>query len=304
MEYESIIVGIGPAGLSAAIYLGRAQIKTLMVGKKSDSQLVKAHNIENYFGFPEGIIGKELLENGIKQAKKFNVEIIDGEAVEAKQNEKGFTIKLGDGTTHTCKAMIIATGTPIKLSGIEKEEELTGKGVHYCVECDGAFYPSKKLAVIGNGNHAAESALDLQTFTKNVTIISNGNDFEFSYPMKKELEKDKVKLIEKKVKAFAGEKKLEAILFEDGSRETYDGVFMACGTASALSFATEMGLVIKENILEVDEENMTNVKGVFAAGNCAGKCRQVAKNVGEGCNAGLGVIKFLRNRKVYFDYSR
>jgi thioredoxin reductase (NADPH) len=304
MDYDVIIVGVGPAGLSAGIYLGRAKVKTLMIGKKADSQLAKAHNIENYFGFPEGIMGKDLLENGIKQAKKFDVEIVDGEAVDAKPNNNGFTIKLGNGKKHNCKAMVIATGTPIKLTGILKEEELTGKGVHYCVECDGAFYQDKKVAVIGNGNHAAEGALDLQTFTKNVTIFSNGEDFDISFPMKKELEKEKVKLAGKKVKAFEGEKKLENVVFADGSKAKFDAVFMACGTASALNFAAEMGLIINENILEVDSNNMTNVKGVFAAGNCAGKCRQVAKNVGEGCNAGLGAIKFLRNKKVYFDYSR
>lgn len=302
MNYEVVIIGCGPAGLSAGIYLGRAKVNTLLVGKYKGSQLMKAHNIENFFGFPKGIKGSDLLANGIKQAKKFKVKIVDDEVTDVETIKNGFKVKLGKGEQHICKALVIATGTPIKLSGIANEEELTGKGLHYCVECDGAFYKNKKVAVIGNGNHSAEDALDVRVFTKNVTIISNGKGFKFSPKMKQAIKKNNIKLLDAEVKEFRGKKFLESVILEKNKVVKFDGVFMACGTASALDFSSKIGLEINNNILNVDSNNMTNVKGIFAAGNCSGKCRQVAKNVGEGCNAGLGAIKYLRKQENYVDY--
>ena len=124
MNYEAVVIGCGPAGLSAAIYLGRAKIKTLLVGKQKDSQLIKAHKIENYFGFPEGITGKDLLNKGIKQTKKFGVEVKpNNEVVDAKSIKAGFEIKLEDGSCHNTKVMIIATGTPTKICKIKKAKK-------------------------------------------------------------------------------------------------------------------------------------------------------------------------------------
>lgn len=304
MDYEAIVIGCGPAGLSAAIYLGRAEVKTIIVGKYKDSQLMKAHLIENYYGFPEGIKGPDLLKKGIQQVKKFKVKIFDHEVVSAKQLKDGFKVKMDDGTQFTSKVLVVATGTPIRLSGILNEEKFTGKGLHYCVECDAAFYKEKNVAIVGNGNHAAENAIDLHVFTPKVTIISNGNGFSFSKPMEKEIKKLGIKLIDKKISAFEGKKFLDTVVYDNKEKASFDGVFMACGTASALDFASTLGLVIKGNILEINNENMTSIQGIFAAGNCAGKCRQVARNIGDGCNAAVNAIKYLRNKKIYVDYSR
>ncbi len=304
MDYEVIVIGCGPAGLSAAVYLGRAHVNTFLIGRKKDSQLAKAHLIENFFGFPEGIAGKELLERGIKQVKKFKAKIVDQEVVDMGAIKGGFSVKTADNKEYTTQLIILATGTPIRLSGIENEEALTGKGVHYCVECDGPFYKNKKVAVIGNGNHAAEDAIDLNIFTKDITIVSNADGFSFSPQMKKALLDHQVKLVDVMVKEFVGDDKfLKEIVLESGRRMSLDGVFMACGTASALDFATKLALQLEKNILVVDSDNMTSVKGIFAAGNCCGRCRQVAKNVGDGCNAALSAIKYLRNKEYYFDYS-
>ena len=302
MKYEVIVIGCGPAGLSAGIYLGRAKVNTLVVGKKSQSQLVKAHDIQNYYGFPEGITGKELLERGIKQALKFGVKIIDNEVVEVDKKKEEFEVKLGNGEKNTAKVLIFATGTPIKLSGIENEERLTGRGVHYCIECDGPFLQKRKVAVIGNGNHAAEDALDLLIYTKDITIISNADGFAFSPEMKKAIEKNGVKTMIAKIKTFSGETNLENIILEDGKKLRFDGVFMASGSASALDFSNKLALKIEKNILVVNDDNRTSVEGVFAAGNCCARCRQVAKNVGDGCNAALSAIRFLRRKDLYFDY--
>ena len=302
MKYEAIVIGCGPAGLSSAIYLGRAQVKTLVIGKKKQSQVIKAHLIENYFGFPEGVIGMDLLEKGIKQAKKFGAKIIDNEVVNVKKLKNGFNVKLANNESYTAKVLIMATGIPIRLSGIKNEAELTGKGVHYCVDCDGVFYKDKKVAVIGNGNHAAEDALELLIYSKDITIISNSDKFEFSEEMNKAIKNKKVKLINAKILEFKGDKFLDSIITEKETLK-FNGVFMACGTASALDFASKIGLEINNNILVVDQNNKTSINGIFAAGNCCGKCRQIAKNVGDGCNAALSAIKFLRNQEFYSDYS-
>lgn len=302
MKFEVIVIGCGPAGLSAGIYLGRGKVNTLVVGKKEQSQLIKAHNIQNYFGFPKGISGKELLENGIEQAKEFGVKIIDDEVVDLVKKKDDFEIKLGNEEKHSAKILIFATGTPIKLSGIENEEKYTSRGVHYCIECDGPFYQKKKVAIIGNGNHAAEDALDMLTYSVNVTIISNAGGFVFSKEMKKAIEKHGIKTMDVKIKAFEGEVRLDNMVMEDGKKVKFDGVFMACGTASALDFSNKLALKIEKNILVVDNDNKTSIGGVFAAGNCCARCRQVAKNVGDGCNAALSAIRFLRRKDLYFDY--
>jgi thioredoxin reductase (NADPH) len=303
-EYDVVVIGCGPAGLSAAIFCGRANLKTVVVGVPEKSQVRLAMHIENYLGFPEGVDGPVLLSKGIIQAQKFGVKFVKEEAVAATAAEDGkkFVIKTSAGKELGCRAMIISTGVPIKLSGIKNEEKLTGKGIHYCVSCDGPLYKDKKLAIIGNGNHAAESAIEALSYTKDVTIISNAPSFDFSDAFDREITKWKIRTVLANVKEFKGDNWLESIVIEDGKELKFDGVFMACGIAGALDFASNLGLEIKDNILVVDENNMTSVGGIFAAGNCAGRCRQIAKNVGDGCNAAVNVIKYLRSKELYFDY--
>ncbi|MCX6708391.1 MAG: NAD(P)/FAD-dependent oxidoreductase [Candidatus Woesearchaeota archaeon] len=300
MKYDVIIIGKGPAGLSAAIFTARAQLKTLVIGRTEKSQLIYAHDIYNYFGFPEGIKGKKLLELGAKQAKKWGAEIIEDEVVDIK---KGFKVKTSD-KEHEAKAIIIATGIPIQWAGIKGEKELLGKGVHTCPNCDGPMYKGKKLAVIGNGDYAAEDALELTNYTKDVTIISHGPKFTFNKKFEQELKKNKIKLKNARVKEFIADKFLKKITFEDGSEEAFDGAYLACGTAGATTFASKLGIELKEGLIKTDENGMTNVPGIFAAGNCMGACRQIAKNVGDGCNAGVSTVKFLKAKDIFMDYAK
>ncbi len=301
-EHDVIIIGSGPSGLSASIFCGRAGLKTVVVGLPEKSQAQMAKNIENYFGFP-GIDGSDLIRRGIEQAGKFGVNFVKDEAVSASQEGRSFSVKTSKGMSLNGRAMIIATGVPIRLSGIKNEERLTGKGIHYCVSCDGPLYSNKRLAIIGNGNHAAEDAIEAINYTKDVTLISNAEKFEFSDVYGAEIKKWKIQTLAEKVKEFRGEKWFESLILENGKELKFNGVFMACGIAGALDFAANLGLEIKDNILVVDENNMTNVEGVFASGNCAGRCRQIAKNVGDGCNAAVNAIKYLRSRELYFDYA-
>ena len=303
MDKEVVVIGAGPAGLSAAIYLGRAKIDAIVIGKPKESQVMKAHLIMNYLGFPEGITGKDLLKKAQKQVKKYKIPIIEKEVVNVTKEKDIFVIKTDDEKIIKSKAVIVATGTPIKLSGIQNEESLTGKGVHYCVECDGPVYQKKNLAVIGNGNHAAEEAILLLTYTKKITIISNNNKFEFSQALEKEIKKYKITLMNEKVKSFEGKSSLDSVILMNGNKLIFDAVFMGCGELSALDFASKLALQIEKESLVVDANGMTAEPGIFAAGNCISRCRQVAKSVGDGCNAALSAIKFVRNAAIYQDYS-
>ncbi len=302
--YDVIIIGSGPAGLSAAIFTARAQLKALVIGKHGQSQLLYAKNILNYFGFPGGIDGIKLLDLGLKQVKKCGAEIAEGEVVDCSKKNKTFAVKTADGNVRKSKALIIATGIPIQWAGIKNEKKLLGRGVHTCVSCDGPMYKGKKVAVIGNGNHAAEDALELTSYTKNITMISHNGKFIYDKKYAGQLKKHKIKLKTARAKEFVKNKFLKKIIFEDGSEEAFDGAFLACGVASSLDFAARLGVEIKENLLVTDENGMTNISGVFAAGNCMGRCRQIAKNVGDGCNAGISVIRYLQAKDIYFDYAK
>ncbi len=299
--HDVIIIGKGPAGLSAAIFTARAQLKTLVIGKTGKSQLIYAKNVENYFGFPEGINGKKLLELGAKQAKKWGAEIIEDEVVDIKK-DKTFTVKTSN-KEYEAKAIIIATGIPIQWAGIKGEKELLGKGVHTCPSCDGPMYKGKKLAVIGSGDYAAEDALELTNYTKDITIISHAPKFTFNKKIEGQLKKNKIKLKIARVKEFVADKFLKKITFEDGE-EAFDGAYLACGTAGTTTFASKLGIETKEGLIKTDENGMTNIPGVFAAGNCMGKCRQIAKNTGDGCNAGVNAVKFLKAKDIFFDYAK
>ena len=297
--YDVIIIGCGPAGLSAAIYTTRSQLKTLILGSKEASMLWKAHFIQNYFGAE--LDGKAMLEKGIDQAKKLGAEIINAEVVSAKGKDGSFKVTTDDNKEYEAKNIIIATGTSCAPAGIKGEKELTGKGVSYCAICDGFFYKDKKIAVVGKGNFAAHEAIELLSFTKDITIFSQGKEWEMSPEFKKALEKNKVNLRNEKITEFTGKKNLEQIKIND-KEEKFDGVFVALGTATALSFAQKLGIQIKNNSIVIDRDGNTNVKGVFAAGNCTGCNPQVATDVGEGCNAGLSVIKHIKGKDMHIDY--
>ena len=297
--YDVIIIGCGPAGLSAAIYTTRSQLKTLVLGSKEQSMLWKAHFIQNYFGAEAE--GKDMLEKGIDQAKKLGAELIDANVVSAKNVDDTFVVTTSDNKEYETKTIIIASGTACAPAGIKKEKELVGKGVSYCAICDGFFYKDKKIAVVGNGDFAAHEAIELLSFTKDITIFSQGKEWEMSDEFKKALEKNKVSLRKDKITEFAGKNSLEGVMIND-KKEEFDGVFVAMGTATALSFAQKLGIQIKNNSIVIDRDGNTNVKGVFAAGNCTGCNPQVAVDVGEGCNAGLSVIKRVKGKDMHVDY--
>lgn len=301
--YDVIIIGTGPAGVSASIYTSRAKLKTILIGKPEEGALYKAHSVANYYGFDKAPSGKELVERALAQTKNFGTTFLKGEVVNATKQGDNFTVKMEDGTTYSGKKLVIATGKAYKILGAENEEALSGKGVHYCATCDGYYFQNKKVAIVGHSNLAAEEALGMLSYTKDLTIISNGMEFQFSPFLKKEVEKNKIKLRKEKIKKFVGTKKLEKIELENGKQLPFDGAFMALGRVSAISFASRLAITSKDNNIVIDRDGKTDVKGVFAAGNCTGGNAQAANSVGEGCNAAMSVIKELKGQAVYIDYN-
>ena len=307
MLYDTIIIGIGPAGLSAAIYTARADLKTLVLGDPQKSHLAKTDHLANYFGFPEAVKGLELLEKGVVQAKAFGTEIKETEVTEIKPGEdKTFTVKDAEQNEYQARTLILAVGMDYLQSGISNEADFIGKGVSYCVTCDGFFFNDKRLVVVGHGDFAATEAISLLSYSKDVTILSHGQKFMINADLREILEGDQekdVKFLEtESIEAFQGEGKLESIKFKDGKTMEFDGVFMALGTAGATAFANHLGLTKEGQYLVADKAGKTNIEGIFAAGDCTGTNPQVATAVGEGANAALSVIKQLKGVEKYAQY--
>lgn len=307
--HDVAIIGAGPAGWSAAIYTARAGLNTVLLGILKNSNAYKAHVIENYFGYEKQISGPFLMEEGRKQAMRFGMQYVEREAVDVKQNADGtFTIIDTERDSYTAKTVIVCSGLGFKPSGIKNEQPLIGKGISFCVTCDGFFFKGKNVAVVGNANYAGEEALQLLAYTKQVSILSHGKDFSFSPKMQEGLEKNGVKFLKTpKISEFIGAAKLEKLKFADSSEAVYDGVFVALGVASASDFANKLGLrrTGPQNAYIVADPRTgeTNVKGVYAAGDCTGGNAQAAKSAGEGCNAAISAIKMLKRVAAYVDYS-
>lgn len=310
MIYDIAIIGAGPAGLSAAIYTARAQLKTLLFGDETKGNLYKAHVIANYFGLPESPTGPELTAAGLKQALDYGTEHFRQEIVDITVDQTGqFILKDSQQQHYQAKTILLATGQSYLLSGIAGEQQFTGKGVSYCVICDGFFFRNKKVAVIGSGNHAAEEALQLLSFTPNVTILSHGKDFSFSEIFQKELSNRGITCIRTpRLSTISGENLAQKILLSSplptGEDELlFDGFFMAIGVAGANAFAKKLGLEMEGSYIKVDKNGLTNIPGLFAAGDCTGSPAQVASSVGNGCNAALSAIKSIRGLSNYIQYN-
>lgn len=302
MKYDVVVIGAGPAGISSAIYTARAKLKTGVIGKTLGSKLSMSHKIHNYFGFKDGIDANILLRNGIEQARKLGAQIIDGEVVGIKRKNNEFELKDEKNKKYGARAIVLAMGSKTDALGIKNEKELMNRGVHYCAICDGLLYKNKSICIIGNGNHAAEEAIELRAYSKDIMLVSQKGKFNISKELMKEIKKQKIRIIEGEIAEFVGKDKLEKITMK-GKEVKCDAAFIAPGTASSASIARKLGIEIKDNRIVVNERGETDLKGVFAAGESTGNNKQIAICVGEGCNAALSAIKYLRGRNMYVDYS-
>lgn len=298
LEKDVIIIGDGPAGLSAAIYCARANLDTLVIGK-NESYLNKV-GIENYLGI-ENAGGKEILENGRRQASSFGAEIKSGEVTGIEPAGEKYTVKTVD-EIFCSKGVIIATGIKQKKPSVDGIGGFVGRGVSYCVVCDGFFYKDGKVAVLGSEDYAAKQAVELLTYTKDVILFTNSKEDSISADMKKILEDSKIKTDKRKITGLKGLDKFEGLILENGGEFTCDGLFVAVGVFGISDIAKQIPVEISEKgYLKVNKKNRTALPGIYAAGDCTGGNKQVSIAVGEGANAALNLISEIKGTE-YIDY--
>ncbi len=302
--YDVIIIGGGPAGLTASIYTSRAKLKTLILEKMiPGGQVTTTHLVENYPGFPEPINGFLLMSHFQKQAQNFGAEIvISKEVTSIEKEDKIFKIKTPDNE-YKAKAVLIATGAKYKTLGIPGEEKFKGRGVSYCATCDGAFFKDKEVAVIGGGNSALEEALFLTKFVKKVYLIHRRFQFRADKILQDRVkENEKIEPILNYVPVSVnGTDEVESITIEERDTKErkeikVDGVFFFIGLSPNSEFLKDFVKKDENGYIIVNENLETNVEGCFAAGDVIKKkVRQIATAVGDGATAGVNIREYLEN---------
>lgn len=328
--FDVIIIGSGPAGLTAGIYTSRAGLSTLLVaGSKWGGQLQLTSIVENFPGFPDGIQGPELMMNMRKQAEKFGVRVVEEDVSKVDFKKQPFVVStsppdpspnLDEGSTYKSRSVIIATGAEFKWLGVPGETKLIGKGVSSCATCDAAFFRNKKVMVVGGGDAAMEEALVLAKFASEVTVVHRRDSFRASQIMQdRVLHNPKIKVKFKTVVTeVVGEEKVTGVKLtpspslesrEGGKGEVFpvDGVFVAIGHSPATNIfkgqveLDEKGFVernIQDSGSKIQYKTMTSVPGIFVAGDVYDRhYKQAITAAGYGCEAALEAEKWLGKEK-------
>lgn len=302
--YDVIIIGSGPAGLTAATYTTRANLKTLIVaGAKWGGQLMLTTLVENFPGFPEGIQGPDLMQNMRKQAEHHGAEIVDAEFVSGDFTKAGgpFKVKTAEKEFEG-RAVIIATGADTKWLGVPGESELIGRGVSTCAPCDGPFFRNKNVIVVGGGDSAMEEAHVMTNYAATVTLVHRKDSFKASEIMIKRVkENPKIKLaLNSEIREILGDQKVDSVrLFNNKTNEEtnlpIDGVFVAIGHIP--NSKVFEGIDRDERgFIKVQDHYRTNIEGVFTAGDVHdAQYKQAITAAGFGCAAALETEKWLNN---------
>lgn len=300
-----LIVGGGPAGLTAALYASRANLQPLLIeGMQPGGQLTITTDVENFPGFPKGVMGPELIEQMHEQAERFGTEFLMGEVRKADLSKRPFRLDV-DGVDYTTETLILATGATARLLGLPGEDRLMGYGVSACATCDGFFFRDKEICVIGGGDSAMEEANYLTTFASKVTLVHRREEFRASPIMVEKAKKNpKIEFLLNQVPtAFLGdpqESGLTGVELKDAktgatSVLTVDGAFVAIGHKPNTELFTGVLDMDATGYLQVQgRTTATNVPGVFAAGDVAdSRYRQAITAAGSGCAAALDAQHFL-----------
>ncbi len=301
---NTIIIGSGPAGLTAALYAARAELKPLVIGGIAPGgQLMLTTDVENFPGFPEGILGPELMEKMTKQVTRFGTEIINENVVSVDFSVQPFKVKT-DSSEFLAHSVIIATGAEANWLGLPNEQRLRGKGVSACATCDGFFFKEKEVVVIGGGDSAMEEANFLTKFATHVTVVHRRSEFKASKIMlKRAQDNPKISFVTNvTVTDVLGENSVEGITVkhnESGEETTISaqGYFAAIGHTPVTKIFKDAGVEVNEKGYIMPKEfTMTNIKGVFVAGDVHDhRYRQAVTAAGAGCAAALDVEKYLAN---------
>ena len=279
-----VIIGSGPAGVSAALYAVRAGVDTTVL-TKGPGALERAEKIENYYGFAEPISGPELKRCSIENAKRLGVQFVHTEAVGLTYTDK-LTVETLAGD-YPADAVILATGASRAVPHIPGLAGLEGHGVSFCAACDAFFYRGRDVAVLGSGAYALHEVQALLPVVRSVTLLTNGSALDAQFP-------PEVTVCPQKVQAILGEKVVTGVQLADGTERAVAGVFVAQGVAGSTALARKIGAAVEGNRIVVDAQMQTTVPGLYAAGDCTGGLLQVAKAVYEGAQAGTEAAKALR----------
>ncbi|WP_428769496.1 FAD-dependent oxidoreductase [Treponema sp. HNW] len=327
MNYDVVIVGKGPAGISAALYLARAKYGTAVLGKDFGA-LTKAEGIENFYGLEKPLSGIELAERGIRQAENLGIPVIASEVVGIEQifsdspgadtgvqsaKTARFKLLTSDKREFFARTVLLATGKQRVGLPVPGFTEYQGRGISFCAVCDGFFYRNKKIGVVGNGFYAAAELNHLYTLTKDITLFTNGLELDSGVqevlPQDIAIVKDKIQAIEGGASHAGNADGVQTgetvqaggpIGAVKTSGGTYDvqGLFIALGTAGAADFAAKLGVQTGSGAdagtLIVNERFQTNLPGLYAAGDAAGGYLQIAKAVSDGAHAAKFIIQELR----------
>lgn len=304
-EYEVIIIGGGPAGLTAGIYTSRAGLRTLLIETAlPGGQMTTTEMIENYPGFPQGITGDELGRLMEEQAKRFGLNLINQEVLEVRLEGEKKIVRTYE-SEYISKTLIISSGTEYRRLGIPGEETFIGKGVSFCATCDGAFFKDSRIVVVGGGDSALTEAIFLTKFAKEVTIIHRRDALRATKIYQdRALANPKIKFLwNSVVQEVKGDKMVQSIVVKNvknGELKEFEteGVFLFVGLSPRTQFLKNIVEMDKEGYILTNENGETSVRGIFAAGDCRKKLlRQISTAVGDGATAAFAAEKFLESKE-------
>lgn len=299
--YDVVIVGGGPAGLTAAIYTGRARLKTLVLEAAIiGGNAARTDQIDNYPGFPFGVNGSDLMESFRKQAERFGAEIRMEEVLSIENSPAGKKITTSEGE-YLARAVIIAVGARRRELDVDGEQEFLGRGVSYCATCDGAFFHGVPVAVVGGGDSAVKEALYLADIASKVYLIHRREQFRANQTaVDKMLADERIELkLNRVVKRVEGDALMSRLILQDvhsGAEETLEveGLFVSIGLVSGAGFSANI-VDAEDGYIITDDKMNTSTSGIFAAGDVrVKKERQVATAVGDGALAGIAVTEYLK----------
>jgi thioredoxin reductase (NADPH) len=303
--YEVIIIGGGPAGLTAGLYTARSRFSTLLIESALlGGQMITTDLIENYPGFPEGITGAELSCLMEEQARRFGAETVTQEVVEVSLQEDMKVVKTHE-SNYLCEALIICTGTEYRKLGVPGEKEFTGKGVSFCSTCDAAFFKDCQIVVVGGGDSALTEAIFLTKFAKEVTIIHRRDALRGTkIYQERAFANPKIKFLWNSViQEIQGDKTVQSILVKNVKTNEVkefntEGVFLFVGLLPRTQLLKGLVKLDEGGYIITDENCETSVKGIFAAGDCRKRLlRQIATAVGDGATAAFAVEKYLEGKE-------
>ncbi|MFZ5586888.1 MAG: NAD(P)/FAD-dependent oxidoreductase [Thermodesulfobacteriota bacterium] len=293
-DFDVVVLGTGPAGLQAAIHAVRGKVSVLVLGRPHQSSLFKAH-VENYCCLP-AFAGPEMLEDGRRQAGEFGAVFREEDVVGVEPAAGGFLIRLEGGDQVAAKALVLAMGVSRHKLGVPGEKDFLGRGVSYCVDCDGGFFRNQPVAVVGGGSAAVSGALTLLFVASEVHLVCR--ELAVGEVLGQKLGESAIQLhLGRWPQQIVGAGQVEALVLDDGQRLEVNGVFIELGAKGAVELAGGLGVALDSETMKyiaTDKKQATSLAGVWAAGDITGPPWQMAKAVGEGCVAGLEAAAYVK----------